>query len=129
MPSPKLTKSIVEKKRKIDIYIYIYMRLNLIRTRCKTLVLHPPISIYHIIISQIITNNRIGFATHNQFSLIPNRKSKLSNANSNLDSLLWPLLQLAAAHLAIFIDNKFLGGGGQGGAWLNSKIYTYRSNS
>ena len=88
--------------------------------RYKTLVLHPPISMCHIIILQIITNNQIGFATHNQSSLIPIRKSKLCHANSNPDSLLRPLLQPAAAHLAIFIEDEFLGGGGQGGAWLNS---------
>ena len=81
-------------------YIF-FLKLNSIRMWCKTLVLHPPISIRHIIIFLLYHTQSILTYTH--------QKSKLSNANSYPGSLLRPLLQPAVAHPAIFIDGEFLG--------------------
>ena len=82
-------------------YIF-FLKLNSIRMWCKTLVLHPPISIRHIII--------FFFLYHTQSILTYTyQKSELSNANSNPNSLLRPLLQPTVAHPAIFIDGEFLG--------------------
>ena len=64
-----------------------FLRINSIRSRCKTLTLHPPISIWHISFLKIFTNKWIGTTTHNHtlinnlFTLI-NQKIKTYKINN-----------------------------------------------